>query len=467
VERDRDLSPVALALQRPLIYRPAPVPVIAPFQGIRYASTGRELSSRIAPPYDIITPAQRDALAARDPHGIVHVILDRPRPDDHPGSDRYSRAAERLREWTASGMLKRDPRPALYGLEQAFVAPDGRERIRRGVMAAVRLHDLREGIVRAHEGTGPAAVEDRLALLRHVRTDLSPVLGLHDDPRGEVAAALAGAFQRDAIAEAVALDGTRHRLWRIEDAAVIAGVRKALADRRILIADGHNRYAAALAFRDELDRVKPGLPADGGHRFTLMCLLAKSDPGLVIFPTHRLLRSLGGVSPDDLARRLAPFFQVELIEEDIRRPTGRAWAVSRLSEHMGKSSAFLLVTAGDGKARLITIRDGADLTGLPLPANETLRALDASVLQGVVLDGVLGPACCDAGNLAFVRDAGEAVARTLSGEHEAAFLLNPTPMWQVQAVADAGLTMPQKSTWFHPKIPSGLVLREIDPNGPP
>jgi uncharacterized protein (DUF1015 family) len=197
-----------------------------------------------------------------------------------------------------------------------------------------------------------------------------------------------------------------------------------------------------------------------------MYLLAKSDPGLVIFPTHRLLRSLGGVSPDELARRLAPYFQVEPIEENIRRPTGRAWAISRLSEHMGKSSAFLLVTAQDGKARLLTLRDGADLLGLPLPAQETLRALDATMLHGVVLEGVLGPPASDPDNLAFVRDAGDAVTRTLGGEYEAAFLLNPTPMWQVQAVADAGLTMPQKSTWFHPKIPSGLVLREVDPNGP-
>jgi uncharacterized protein (DUF1015 family) len=441
------------------------VPVIAPFQGIRYACSGRELSSRIAPPYDIITPAQRDVLAARDAHGIVHLILDRGLEGDVPGNDRYSRSAERLREWTTSGILKRDPRPALYGLEQVFVAPDGRERVRRGVMAAVRLHDLREGIVRAHEATVPATVEDRLTLLRHVRTDLSPVFGLHDDPRGEVASALASAFQRDAVAEAVADDGTRHRLWRIDDAPTIAAVQKALVDRRVLIADGHHRYAAALAYRDELDRVKPGLPADGGHRFTLMYLLAKSDPGLVIFPTHRLLRSLGGVTPDELARRLAPWFQVEIIEEDIRRPTGRAWAVSRLSEHMGKSSAFLLVTARDGRARLVTLRDGADLSGLPLPAHETLRALDASVLQAI-LEGVLGAACAEPGNLAFVRDAGDAVTRTLSGEYEAAFLLNPTPMWQVQAVADAGLTMPQKSTWFHPKIPSGLVLREVDPNGP-
>jgi uncharacterized protein (DUF1015 family) len=134
---------------------------------------------------------------------------------------------------------------------------------------------------------------------------------------------------------------------------------------------------------------------------------------------------------------------------------------------MGKSSAFLLITAADRKARIITLRGGADLSGLPLPTHETLRALDASVLHGVVLEGVLGLPAHARDTLDFVRDAGDAVTRTLGGEYEAAFLLNPTPMWQVQAVADAGLTMPQKSTWFHPKIPSGLVLRPVDPNGPP
>ena len=442
------------------------MPSIAPFQGVRYTVSGRGLSARLAPPYDVVTPALRDALAARDPHGIVHLILGRVEPGDREGSDRNSRAAVLLRSWTDSGILQRDPRPALYGLEQAFVAPDGKERVRRGVMAAVRMHDLREGVVLAHEATIPASVEDRLALLRNVRTDLSPVFGLHDDPRGEVAAALTSSFGRDPVAEATTDDGTRQRLWRIEDAPTIATVQKALASRRILIADGHHRYAAALAYRDELDRVKPGLPADGGHRFTLMYLLARSDPGLVIYPTHRLVRSLCGVTPDELVRRLAPYFDIQPIEEDVRRPTGRAWAVSRLSEHMGKSSAFLLVTAADRKVRLLTLKDGADLSGLPLPAHETLRALDATVLHGVVLEGVLGLPSCARDTLDFVRDAGDAVTRTLGGEHEAAFLLNPTPMWQVQAVADAGLAMPQKSTWFHPKIPSGLVLRPVDPNGP-
>jgi uncharacterized protein (DUF1015 family) len=443
------------------------VPEIAPFQGIRYAASARELSARIAPPYDVISPAERDALAARDPHGIVHLILDRELPGDRPGADRYSRAADRLRQWRDAGILVQDPRPALYGLEQAFVAPDGKERVRRGLLAAVRMDDRDQCVVRAHEASAPAAVADRLELLRHVRADLSAVFGLHDDPKGAVAATLAGSFTRDPVAEARTDDGTRHRLWRIDDPAAVAALRKALVDRRTLIADGHNRYAAALAYRDEIDRVKPGLPADGGHRFTLMALFAKSDPAIVIFPTHRLLRSLGGVTPDELVRRLEPWFVVDPIAEDVRRPTGRAWAVARLSEHMGKSSAFLLVTAADRRVRLLTLRDGADLSRLPLPAQETLRALDATVLKGAVLEGVLGDAGRDPSNLAFVRDAGDAVTRTLGGEFEAAFLLNPTPMWQVQAVADAGLTMPLKSTWFHPKIPSGLVLREVDPNGPP
>src|SRR5512137_470095 len=444
------------------------MPAIAPFQGLRYNATGKALGNRLAPPYDVISPEQRDRLAALDPHGIVHLILDKELPGDVPGQDRYSRAAHRLAEWVSGGVLRRDPAPALYPLEQSFVAPDGRERIRRGVMAAVRLHDIKERVVRAHESTLAGALADRLELLRNVRTDLSPVFGLYDDVQGAVMGPLAGAFARDPVADAVTEDGTRQRLWRVTDPAAVAAVQKGLAEKRILIADGHHRYGAALAYRDELDRVKPGLPADGGHRFTLMFLMARNDPGLVIFPTHRAVSRLGITVPE-LVARLEPHFRVETITEDVRRPTGRAWAISRLSEHMGKSSAFLLVTAADKQVRLVTLRDDAKLDGLPLPAEETLRALDVSILHGVILEGLLGvpPAPADGGRLHFLRDAGEAVNRTLDGEFEAAFLVNPTPMWQVQAVADAGRTMPQKSTWFHPKIPSGLVLRAVDPNGPP
>jgi uncharacterized protein (DUF1015 family) len=446
------------------------MPVLAPFRGIRFAVTGRALGNVLAPPYDVISPAQREALAARSPHNVVRIVLPQPEPGDVPGSDRYSRAAAEIQAWRAEGVLREDPRPALYGLEQVFASPDGRERVRRGFVAAVRLHDLREGLVRAHESTLAGPLADRLELLRHVKTNLSPVFGLFEDPRGEVAGALAPAFQADPVAAAETDDGVRQRLWRIDDPAAVAEVQRAFADRRILIADGHHRYEAALAHRDRIDREEPGLPPDAGHRWSMMFLVATTDPGLLIYPTHRLLRAVEGLRVADLVQRLEPYFEVAEVVEDIRRPTGRAWAISRLSEHLGKSSAFLLVTAEDRRARLLTLRDGADLSGLPLPADQNLRALDVSVLHGAVLEGVLGLSRASQDrqeNLAYVRDAGEAVARTLDGEFQAAFLLNPTPMWQVQAVADAGLTMPQKSTGFHPKIPSGLVMRSVDPHGPP
>jgi len=452
-----------------VIYGRAPMPAIAPFRGIRYAAAGRALGSLLAPPYDVVTPAHRETLAARSPHNIVHVVLPQPEPGDVPGNDRYARAARRFQEWRASGVLQPDPRPTLYALEQSFASPDGRERVRRGVVAAVRMHDLREGVIRAHESTLAGPLADRLELLRSVRANLSPVFGLYDDPRAEVAAALAGAFQADPVAVAETDDAVRQRLWRLDDPAAVAGVQRAFADRALLIADGHHRYESALAFRDWIDAREPGLPPDAGHRWSLMFLLATNDPGLVIYPTHRLLRGVPGLRVADLLARLEPYFEVTPVEEDIRRPTGRAWAISRLSEHLGKSSAFLVVTAEDGRARLLVLRDGADLSRLRLPADQNLRALDVSILHGAVLEGAIGLSRASQDrqeNLAYVRDAGEAVARTLGGEFQAAFLLNPTPMWQVQAVADAGLTMPQKSTWFHPKIPSGLVMRAVDPHGP-
>jgi len=272
------------------------------------------------------------------------------------------------------------------------------------------------------------------------------------------------------VATATTDDGTRQRLWRMEDPAAVGAIERLLADRRVTIADGHHRYAAALRFRDELDRAEPGLPPQGGHRYVLMYLLAESDPGLVIYPTHRLLRSLGGLGVEAFVESLRRWFKIFPIEEDIRRPTGRAWAISRLSEHLGKSTAFLLITASDLRARLLTLREDADFSGLPMPEEANLRDLDVTVLHSVVVEGLLGLSKASqdqADDLVYVRDAGEAVARTISGDCQAAFLLNPTPMWQVQAVADAGLTMPAKSTWFHPKIPSGLVMRGVDPRGSP
>ena len=445
------------------------MPAIAPFCGIRYAARGHALSPLLAPPYDVVTPEGREALAARSPHNAVHLILDQELPGDGPDDNRYLRAARRFAAWLAEGVLRRDPRPALYPLEQAFTTPDGRQHLRRGVVAAVRLHDFRDGAVLPHEGTLAAPKADRLELLKTVRANLSPVFGLYQDERNQAQAALAAALAAEPVGEAEA-DGVHHRLWRAEDPAAIAAVQRLLADRRILIADGHHRYAAALGYRDLVDAASPGLPPDAGHRWVLMFLCSTSDPGLLIFPTHRAVSRLRDFRAADVAARLERFFRIETIAEDVRKTSGLAWAISRLAEHLGRSSAFLMVTAEDHRARLLVLRDDADLAGLSLPSGETLRALDVTVLHAAVLQGALGlsPASQERQeNLTYLTGAGEAVSRTLRGEFQAAFLVNPTPMWQVQAVAESGEVMPQKSTWFHPKVTAGLVFREVDPRGGP
>ena len=444
---------------------------IVPFRAVRYAATrGRALGQLLAPPYDLVSPEQRDELLRRDPHNIIHVTLGEDRPGDGPSQNKYVRAGEAWRTWLEQGVLRRDPTPALYPLEQSYVAPDGRHLKRRGFMAAVRLHEFREGVILPHEKTLVAPKADRLEVIKAVRANLSPIFGLYRDDAGVTARALDQASATEPAAEADSDDGVHHRLWRAEDPAVVAPLQALLAGTRIFIADGHHRYETALVYSRMLDEQTPGLPADGGHHYTLMFLCPMNDPGLFLFATHRLVSGLKDFAVAPFLEKLSRFFRIETLAEDARRPVGRAWAMSKLGEHAGKNTTFLMVTAEDGRARIATLRDDVDLSAAGLPANETLAALDVTVLHTVVLQHLLGlsPGSQEKQeNVTYARDAGDAVSRVLSGEHQVGFLLNPTPMWQVEAVGEAGETMPQKSTLFYPRLQSGLAMREVNPRERP
>ncbi|WP_242394720.1 DUF1015 domain-containing protein [Anaeromyxobacter oryzisoli] len=445
---------------------------IVPFRGTRYAaSRGRALGLLLAPPYDLVSIEQRDELLRRSPDNVVHVTVGEDRPGDGPLSNKYTRAAEHWARWRQQGILRRDPAPSFYPLEQSFWAPDGRHVRRRGFMAAVRLHAFGEGVIVPHEKTLAAPKADRLELLKAVKANLSPLLGLYRDE----ARATARAFDEftaghEPAAEVDTDDGVHHRLWRVDAPEAVAAFRALTASERIIIADGHHRYETCLEYERLLDAAEPTLPRDGGHHYALFFLCPMSDPGLILFPTHRLLFGLKDFSLPAFLEALSRFFTVETLPEDLHRASGRAWAISRLAEHGGKSIAFLMVTHEDQKARILTLRDDADLEAAELPRNDTLRALDVTVLHGAVLQHLLGlspSAVTNQENVTYVRDAGEAVNRVLSGEHPVGFLLNPTPMWQVQAIGDAGETMPQKSTYFYPRLQSGLVMREVDPREAP
>ncbi|HET8542278.1 MAG TPA: DUF1015 domain-containing protein [Anaeromyxobacter sp.] len=444
---------------------------IVPFRAVRYAATrGRALAELLAPPYDLVSQELRDELLRRSPHNIIHVTLGEDRPGDGPATtNKYVRASEYWASWLAQDVLKRDPAPALYPLEQSFWAPDGRNLKRRGFLAAVRLHEFKEGIIVPHEKTLVAPKADRLEIIKAVRANLSPIFGLYRD-EGDATARALDAASAEPVAETDSDDGVHHRLWRCEDPAAIRALQELIAPRRIFIADGHHRYETALVYRRLLEEQHPGLPADGGHHYILMFLCPMSDPGLFLFATHRLLYGLRGFTAATFLERLSRWFTIETLAEDIRRPAGRAWAISKLGEHAGKSTAFLIVTAEDQRARVATLRDDADLSDAELPSNQTLAALDVTVLHSLVLQHVLGlsPQTQEKQeNVTYVRDAGEAVNRVLSGEHQVGFLVNPTPMWQVEAIGEAGETMPQKSTLFYPRLQSGLVMREINPRERP
>ncbi len=445
---------------------------IVPFRGVRYAATrGRALGELLAPPYDLVSQEMREELVRKSPYNVINLTSGQERRGDGDHPSRWGRAGELWTSWLASGVLVRDLVPALYPLEQSFLSLDGRQLKRRGFMCAVRLHDFVDGVVIPRERTLVPPDADRLEILRTVRANLSPIVCLYRDDSSATPRVLDAATAAQPIAETETEDGVGHRLWRVEDPALVSAMQELLASqKRILIAEGHHRYETALEYRCLLDSENPGLPPNGGHEFILAFLCPMNDPGLFLYPTHRLVSSLGGLSLSAFLDKLSRYFTVETLVEDIRRPAGRAWAVSKLAEHGGKNTTFLVVTAEDQKARVVTLRDDADLSAAELPADETLASLDVTVLHCVVLRHILGlsPEAQERReNVTFARDTGEAVTRVLSGEHPIGFLLNPTPMWQVEAVGDAGKTMPHKSTLFYPRLQDGLVMRDVDPREGP
>ncbi len=418
---------------------------IRPFRGLRFdPAVAGPLDACLAPPYDVIPPERHRRLLARSPHNVVHVDLPPAREGEAPGA-KYLRAAETYRAWRARGALRRDPRPALYLTETEV----GLGRTRRGLLAAVGLAPFEAGVVLPHERTlaGPRA--DRLALMEATRAALSPIFALYRDTDGRVAAALAPAYARPPDQTAVDPDGVLHRIWADDDPAVTAAVTAAFEDRRLYIADGHHRYETALAYR----AAHPDLPAAG---FVPMTLTALEDPGIAVLPTHRVLRDVAPIGLDTLAARLGPRFRATPVEGPLDL------LLAGLADAGRRVPAILAAARrGDGLAYLrLEWSDPAALA-----SRSPRERLDVTLLEREVLTGVFGlspESIARQTNLVYVKDAEAAVRMVGAGEAAHAFLLNGTRPAEVIAVAEAGETMPQKSTYFAPKLPTGLVVLPLD-----
>ncbi|UTI67035.1 DUF1015 domain-containing protein [Paraconexibacter antarcticus] len=427
---------------------------IQPLRAVHHAlDRVPSLSAVIAPPYDVSDPVIRARLLARTPLNIVAADLPDPdRPDDHGDpAGRYAHAAELLREWADTGVLVRDERPALWALEQRFPGPDGTTLVRRGLFARTRVTDYGAGRIRPHERTHPAAVEDRLELTRATRANLSPVFALHDDAGGEVAALLAPVFATPPVASAVDDEGTEDRLWRIGNPAVVAALREALAGRELLIADGHHRYEASRRYAAERG-------GEGEHHLALVLLVAMQDDGLVIQPTHRLVRGLTPAARAALDALLARAFDVTSVAPaDLAPPAGDGPFTLGLLDRGGPG--------GEPRARRAVLRDPAVAdAAMPPDVPAPYRRLDTAVLQHLVLTRTLGlsqDAIDRRDGLGYARNDEEARELVADGTYELALFVRPCAVEQVLAVAQAGATMPAKSTSFAPKVPTGLLLSPL------
>jgi uncharacterized protein (DUF1015 family) len=434
---------------------------VRPFRGLRYhTEAAGELSDLISPPFDVIGPEAQDALHRRSPHNIVRLELGEARDSDTVRDNRYTRAAAFLREWQERGILLRDETPRFYVLDQEF-EHDGQWRQRRALLARVRIEEWDRGIVRPHEQTLAAPKQDRLELLRHVRADLSPIFSLYSDAGGRIASALDSTLAEHALARADQ-NRQRHTLRALTDPATIQLVSDELRAATLYIADGHHRYETALTYRDERQAQLPRWSGEEGENFVLMALVAAQDPGLLLLPTHRLVRLSS--RPSDVMDRLRRHFRVEDVSSD-DRDTAMTDLIERLA---GARPKVAIGAAGleEGRLHLLTLEDSrAAQAFMPSDHSQAWRSLDVSVLHYVILGATLGITSGGAEHesaLTYTEDAAEALRQVDLGAYALAFLLNPTPVEQVLAVADAAERMPQKSTFFCPKMPTGLVVYPLD-----
>jgi uncharacterized protein (DUF1015 family) len=421
---------------------------LRPFRALHYdpARIGA-LADVIAPPYDVIDQAQLDRLYARSPYNVVRLILNR-------SADRYGAAATALADWRGRGVLVQDRDPALYYYVQDFSLSDGSARQRSGLMAAVRLEPFAAGNILPHERTFPSAKADRLKLMSACRANLSAIFGVYPQGRAALAPARGHAEAHPAWID-VADGGERHRVWRLTDPAAIDAVVGGLRTATVFIADGHHRYETALTYRDQR-RAAGDTDPDAPHEFLLMYLCAMDDPGLVILPTHRMWR---GPLPADWLARIEPHFEMEAVSgREVFARLGRETDVGALALHRKGATHLLRL-----RASAAVLVDRVLATVHPV-----VRRLDVSILDGFLLGHVLGIDCARAGQdglLAYTHDDGQALEAAERGEAAAAFLLRAPRMAEVEAACRAGQTMPQKSTYFFPKLQTGLVLRSLDADG--
>ncbi|MFZ0243019.1 MAG: DUF1015 domain-containing protein [Desulfobacterales bacterium] len=438
---------------------------VIPFRGIRYnPDKVAHLADVITPPFDVISAAEQQVFYARSPHNMIRLILGQAAASDSPLDNPHRRAAADLKSWLADRALVRDGEPAFYLTGLDFTV-EGRQMTRIGLIARVRLVPFDDGVILPHERTFTNVKSERLALMKACHANFSPIFAMVPDDDASFFSLIRRLVEEHPPAVAFsAHDGLRHDLRPIVDSGSVAAIGAALKHRNLYIADGHHRYETALNYRNWVRSGDAGLADDHPANFVMMYLCSMADPGLIIRAAHRLLREVPSAAIERLLVRAAPYFEIETIsfsgpEKDraFERFIGRLNGSGGQSIGMAAKDRRALYRLTLKKSPAVDRLFGADFPG-------PLRRVDVTVLTRLILTEFLGFDQARLDNeklIGHTTDAREAVERVGRGDFDACFILNPTTVAQVRDVADNGLVMPRKATYFYPKVVTGLIINPL------
>ncbi len=437
------------------------MPKIHPFRGLRYdlGHVGA-LSDVVAPPYDVIDDTLRDQLYEKHPANVVRLILNRDEPGDDERSNRYSRAARFLKNWRSEGVLQREADPAIYVYHQIF-EHEGHPYTRRGFMCRTQLERFGEGSIYPHEETHQSAKDDRLRLIRATKTNLSQIFGLYPDPENEAQELLEVSIAGQTPLEAVDHLGVTHRLWPVTDVETIGQVAATLETKPMFIADGHHRYETACNYLEQLEQEQGPLPADHPARSVLMMCVGMNDPGMIVLPTHRLFRGLPPLSSEQLIAQLGDAFQTRLAGEgvDLAEPI---WQEIEREQEQGTLGLYTGVDQRWVIAR-ISPAGREQMARIAADHSPDWQGLGVSILQRLIVETRLGQTSIPKPEYVhLVDELVEKLSADDAGEFPIAALVMPATLDHIRAISEHGERMPAKSTYFYPKLLSGLVINPLE-----
>ena len=430
---------------------------VRPFQGLHYdPKVVGSLSDVLCPPFDVISASLQEELHRLNPHNAVRLELGMSASGDNGGSNAYTRAADLFAAWQRDGALIRERSPGYYVLRHRFQDRTGQRLERWGITASVRLEEFDRGVVLPHEETMGAPKEDRLALMEACHANFSPVMAFYR--QGAVADAVRSVAQAPPALEATYGDGDDLALWVADDPAFTQVMQDGLRDAPLFIADGHHRYETALLYRDRRRKRTGSWSGDEAYNYVMMTLIDFDDPGLVVLPYHRMVGGLAPTVFTALRNRLLEVFRVDSFPRQPSTPEALEEAVAQCNQDA--PALGLLGPEGEGPYLLTSLGAGAHEGQGPAALDEALRDFEGWVLQEKVLNPVLGEEV--EAHTSYTHDPREAWERVLTGEQQMALFMRPFPLDLFEAVVSAGVRLPPKSTYFHPKLPTGLVFHLLD-----